>query len=149
MKGWKYIESTPNCELYVQVWENIVFDYILETSETFLSILKSSSESGVAFIVWNFKSLQHWVEAILKLENQSLWQKLNSFTLIWPWKDLLSIDKSPKIWIRSINLILPVWMVGTWTAGFTRIKEPQGTQGTTFTEIKFIILTFQKNWYLL
>ena len=32
------------------------------------------------FIVWNVNGLQHWVAAILKLENQSLWQKLNSFT---------------------------------------------------------------------
>ena len=33
-----------------------------------------------AFIVWNIKGLRHWVAKILKLENQSLWQKLNSFT---------------------------------------------------------------------
>ena len=31
------------------------------------------------FIAWNIKSLRHWVALILKLENQSLWQKLNSF----------------------------------------------------------------------
>jgi len=33
----------------------------------------------IAFIVWNIKGLRHWVATILKLENQSLWQKLNSF----------------------------------------------------------------------
>ena len=31
------------------------------------------------FIVWSIKSLRHWVALILKLENQSLRQKLNSF----------------------------------------------------------------------
>ena len=33
----------------------------------------------IAFIVWNIKGLRHWVATILKLENPSLWQKLNSF----------------------------------------------------------------------
>ena len=33
----------------------------------------------IAFIVWNIKGLRHWVATILKLEHQSLWQKLNSF----------------------------------------------------------------------
>ena len=32
-----------------------------------------------AFIVWNIKGLWLWVATILKLEIQSLWQKLNSF----------------------------------------------------------------------
>ena len=31
------------------------------------------------FIVWNIKGLRNWIAIILKLENQSLWQKLNSF----------------------------------------------------------------------
>ena len=33
----------------------------------------------IAFIVWNIKGLRHWVATILKLENPSLWPKLNSF----------------------------------------------------------------------
>ena len=37
----------------------------------------------IAFIVWNIKGLQDWVATTLKLENQSLWQKLNSFV---KWK---------------------------------------------------------------
>ena len=32
-----------------------------------------------AFIVKTIKALRHWVALILKSENQSLWQKLNSF----------------------------------------------------------------------
>ena len=37
------------------------------------------------FIAWNIKGLRHWVATILKLENQSLWQKLNSFISYgWP-----------------------------------------------------------------
>ena len=35
------------------------------------------------FIVWNIKVLRHWVATILKLENQSLWQKLNSFSMYY------------------------------------------------------------------
>ncbi len=31
------------------------------------------------FIVWNVKGPRHWVARILGLENQSLWQRLNSF----------------------------------------------------------------------
>ena len=39
----------------------------------------------IAFLVWNVNGLRHWVATILKLENQSLWQKLNSFvwTIMW------------------------------------------------------------------
>ena len=36
------------------------------------------------FIVWNIKDLRHWVATILKLENQSLWQKLYSFQFFVP-----------------------------------------------------------------
>ena len=39
-----------------------------------------------AFIVWNIKGLPHWVATILNLENQSLWQKLNSFVTIFRTK---------------------------------------------------------------
>ena len=35
-----------------------------------------------AFIVWNIKGLRHWFATILKLENQSLWQKLK-LNLYW------------------------------------------------------------------
>ena len=38
------------------------------------------------FIVWNIKGKWHWVAKILELENQCLWQKLNSFT--WVIKEL-------------------------------------------------------------
>ena len=36
----------------------------------------------IAVIVWNIKGLRHRVATILKLENQSLWQKLNSFVCL-------------------------------------------------------------------
>ena len=45
----------------------------------------------IAFIVWNIKGLRHWVATILKLENQSLWQKLNSFV---QWKLLKQLHSS-------------------------------------------------------
>ena len=39
-----------------------------------------------SYIIWSnsityIKGLRHWVATILKLENQSLWQKLNSFNV--------------------------------------------------------------------
>ena len=34
------------------------------------------------FIVWNIVSLRHWIERILNLENQSLYQRFNSFLQI-------------------------------------------------------------------
>ena len=43
----------------------------------------------IAFIVWNIKGLRHWVATILNLENQSLWQKLNSFAQEKLWIKLL------------------------------------------------------------
>ena len=42
----------------------------------------------IAFIVWNIKDLRHWVAKILKLENQSLWQKVNFFVSMTLYKGL-------------------------------------------------------------
>ena len=51
----------------------------MQPDDVHLWYFKLTSLDLTAFIVWNIKVLQHGVAMILKLENQSLWQKLNSF----------------------------------------------------------------------
>ena len=66
--------------------------------------------------VWNVKGLRHWVPKILGLENQSLWQRVNSFLLIiffsvWA-RDLKNSGKYGSG--RSCRWVLST----TWAFGF-------------------------------
>ena len=56
-----------------------------------------------SFIVWNIKGLRHWVATILKLENQSLWQKLESSDCCFCFRIFRELGKYWNVhWVLSL-----------------------------------------------
>ena len=58
-----------------------------------------------SFIVWNIKGLRHWVAMKLGIENQSLWQKLNSFVFLFHVFIVPTIN--PKHFLKHFNVSAP------------------------------------------
>ena len=62
----------------------------------------------IAFMVWNIKGLRHWVATSLKLENQSLLQKLNSF------RQFLFFFAQSRLNNKHLNRTENVWILIKW-----------------------------------
>ena len=54
------------------------------------------------FTIWNIQGLRHWVTKIWRLENQNLWQKLNSFNKSF----LFGVITLVKIYIKKWKIFL-------------------------------------------
>ena len=68
----KGIESLPQIQFFLKPKS-------LQPYDVNLYYFKLTLFDIITVIVWNIKGLRDWVATILKLENQSLWQKLSSF----------------------------------------------------------------------
>ena len=75
----------------------------------------------IAFIVWNIKDLRHWVAKILKFENQSLWQKVNSLVSMTQY--LKAYHKNENF--ETIGLLLKLQKLFLFCAIYQNIRRLQ------------------------
>ena len=74
-----------------------------------------------ACIVWNIKGLWHFVAKISKLENRSLWQRLNSFVKNYFTKNVASIRIQKVATYNSDRkkiYLIPSWTLRSSLIGF-------------------------------
>ena len=87
------------------------------------------------FIVWNISGLRHWVAKILRLENHSLWQRLNSFLVffkLYRTNEMFNV----KIFRSMLNNVINrfIWeFISVWIFPFALKKN-------VFTWAAFILL---------